>query len=123
MISYNATISEEDRLIFEILNLLENIYKINMGIICPIVWGEKSKEIYEKRNKFGSTLNRTTPEQVLELLDGKKMWRTVLNHTRFPLNNDKKVPGLYDVRFLLRVFLSLIHAGSEVSVKLRHLFR
>nr|CDJ85220.1 LOC443605 protein [Haemonchus contortus] len=119
--SYNATTSEEDRQIFDALELLENTYKINMNMISPIVWGEESVEIYRKRGQLGGTLSRTTPEQILELLDGMRMWNTVLNHSRSVVTDsngdtrDGKV--LYDVRFLLRLFLSMMHPGSELKYR------
>ncbi|KAK6017579.1 hypothetical protein OSTOST_16895 [Ostertagia ostertagi] len=121
MTSYSATTSEEDCTIYEALDLLENTYKVNMNIISPIIWGEESVEIYKKRGQFGGTLNRTTPEQVLELLDGLRMWKTVLNHSRPVMTDvdgeihDSKV--LYDVRFLLRLFLSMMHPGSELKYR------
>ncbi|PIO77852.1 hypothetical protein TELCIR_00032 [Teladorsagia circumcincta] len=121
MTSYNATTSEEDCKIYEALELLENTYKVNMNIISPIIWGEQSVEIYKKRGQFGGTLNRTTPEQVLELLDGLRMWKTVMNHSRPVMADvdgeidDRKI--LYDVRFLLRLFLSMMHPGSELKYR------
>ncbi|KAJ1366734.1 hypothetical protein KIN20_027488, partial [Parelaphostrongylus tenuis] len=118
MISYNATNSSTDRLIFDVLDLIENTYRVNMSVLFPVVWGEKSREIYQKRGQYGGTLSRTTPCQVLELLDGIRMWRTVLNHSR-PSSNDNtgKAPLIYDVRFLLRAFLSLMHPGSELKYR------
>ncbi|EYC01702.1 hypothetical protein Y032_0105g3694 [Ancylostoma ceylanicum] len=118
MISYNASTSLLDRTIFESLQLLENTYKVNLSIICPLVWGEKSIEIYKKRGQFGATLNRTSADQVLEFLDGLRMWKTVLNHSRpLPEGEQGDVSNLYDVRFLLRLFLSLMHAGSELKYR------
>ncbi|RCN42449.1 hypothetical protein ANCCAN_11599 [Ancylostoma caninum] len=93
------------------------------SVISPLVWGDKSIEIYKKRGQFGATLNRTSADQailvfwVLEFLDGLRMWKTVLNHSR-PLKGAEQgdVSNLYDVRFLLRLFLSLMQAGSEVTL-------
>uniref|UniRef100_A0A183GDJ7 NopRA1 domain-containing protein n=1 Tax=Heligmosomoides polygyrus TaxID=6339 RepID=A0A183GDJ7_HELPZ len=125
LVSYNATTSEEDRRLYEALELLENTYKVNMGywhsmlvvstlfrVVCPIVWGPTSVEIYKKRAQYGTSLHRTAPDQVLELLDGIRMWQTVLDHSRPPLEG-KDARTLYAVRFLLRLFLSMMHAGSE----------
>ncbi|VDL83499.1 unnamed protein product [Nippostrongylus brasiliensis] len=96
MVSYTATTSAEDRALYDALDLLENTYKVNMSPICPVVWGEKSAEIYEKRAQFGGTLQRTAPEQVLGLLDGIRMWRTVMNHTRPTVNDDTAKSPIYD---------------------------
>ncbi|KIH57534.1 hypothetical protein ANCDUO_12273 [Ancylostoma duodenale] len=118
MISYNASTSLNDRTIFESLQLLENTYKVNLSIISPLVWGDKSIEIYKKRGQFGATLNRTFADQVLEFLDGLRMWKTVLNHSRpRPEGEEGDVSNLYDVRFLLRLFLSLMQAGSELKYR------
>ncbi|WKY13773.1 hypothetical protein Q1695_004536 [Nippostrongylus brasiliensis] len=117
MVSYTATTSAEDRALYDALDLLENTYKVNMSPICPVVWGEKSAEIYEKRAQFGGTLQRTAPEQVLGLLDGIRMWRTVMNHTRPTVNDDTAKSPIYDVRFLMRLFVSMIHPGSELKYR------
>lgn len=116
LVSYNATTSEEDRRLYEALELLENTYKVNMGVVCPIVWGPTSVEIYKKRAQYGTSLHRTAPDQVLELLDGIRMWQTVLDHSRPPLEG-KDARTLYAVRFLLRLFLSMMHAGSELKYR------
>uniref|UniRef100_A0A158P9P7 NopRA1 domain-containing protein n=1 Tax=Angiostrongylus cantonensis TaxID=6313 RepID=A0A158P9P7_ANGCA len=117
MISYNATTSSIDKSIFDVMDLLENTYKVNMSVISPVVWGENSREIYRKRGQFGGTLSRTTPSEVLELLDGLRMWKTVLNHSRPLFDVDTGETSLiYDVRFLLRLFLSLMHPGSELPL-------
>ncbi|KAK6753664.1 hypothetical protein RB195_012943 [Necator americanus] len=118
MISYTGTTSPADRSIFESLLLLENTYEVNLSVIHPIVWGEKSAEIYSKRAQFGATLNRTTSDQVLALLDGLLMWKTVLNHSRLPPKTENDdAPKVYDVRFLLRLFLSLMHPGSDLKYR------
>ncbi|VDO05096.1 unnamed protein product, partial [Haemonchus placei] len=99
--SYNATTSEEDRQIFDALEFLILVYSdpsLIFSMISPIVWGEQSKEIYKKRGQLGGTLSRTTPEQ-----DAREDAR------------DGKV--LYDVRFLLRLFLSMMHPGSELKYR------
>ncbi|CAJ0590168.1 unnamed protein product [Cylicocyclus nassatus] len=118
MVSYNATTSLKDRLTFDSLVLLENSYEINLSILSPLVWGEKSAEIYKTRGQFGVTLNRTTPEEILGSLDGLRMWKTVLSHTRPQREADGEGgSALYDVRFLLRLFLSLMYAGSELKYR------
>ncbi|VDM63833.1 unnamed protein product [Angiostrongylus costaricensis] len=132
LISYNATTSSTDRSIFDVMDLLENTYKVNMSVISPVVWGENSREIYRKRRQFGGTLSRTTPNEVLELLDGLRMWKTVLNHSRSLFSVDTGEMSLYDELdvdavedrhkylyiYLLRIFKQSI---ESVAPRLSHM--
>ncbi|KAK6058980.1 hypothetical protein COOONC_03430 [Cooperia oncophora] len=100
MASYTATTSEEDRTIYEALDLLENTYKVNMNIISPIVWGEKSVEVYKKRGQYGGTLIVLTPD------------RTVMTDV------DEETPDskiLYDVRFLSFILEYVMHPDSRLA--------
>ncbi|VDN25227.1 unnamed protein product [Gongylonema pulchrum] len=47
--------------------------------IFPLVWGERSKDNYEKLHLLGPVLHtRLTPDQVLDYLDPTLMWNTLL---------------------------------------------
>uniref|UniRef100_A0A1I7XPC1 NopRA1 domain-containing protein n=1 Tax=Heterorhabditis bacteriophora TaxID=37862 RepID=A0A1I7XPC1_HETBA len=112
--SYSACRTSKDYAIYECLDILERIYEVDLSVIQPLVWGDRSRKTYEMRRQFGTSLYRTGPDDIISYLDGERMWRTVKNHSR----SDRFTQDTYDVRFLLRVFAQIIHPGSELSCRI-----
>lgn len=114
--SYNATDSKGDAAIFDLLFLLERTFHISFRKLAPLVWGERSKENYENLRKFGQSLhNRLTSDQVLDYLDPRMMWHSLLHFSGTSVRSSEAHGPVYDTRFVLRLLVSLLDAGSEMS--------
>uniref|UniRef100_A0A0M3IL45 NopRA1 domain-containing protein n=1 Tax=Ascaris lumbricoides TaxID=6252 RepID=A0A0M3IL45_ASCLU len=114
---YGATIAEKDRIIYDLLFILERTYHISLRPLAPIVWGPRSKQNYENLHKFGQTLHtRLTSDQVLDYLDARRMWLTLLKFDSVSyLSGGENNEELYDCRFILRLLISLLEPGAELS--------
>ncbi|KHN73788.1 Nucleolar pre-ribosomal-associated protein 1 [Toxocara canis] len=114
---YGATVVEKDRAIYDLLFLLERTYHIPLRPLAPLVWGPRSKANYENLRKLGQTLHtRLTSDQVLEYLDARRVWFTLLKLDVANYSNDGGNNGeLYDYRFILRLLISILEPGAELS--------
>jgi hypothetical protein len=79
------------------------------------MWGDKAAPIYDELHKFGSNLfSRPTADNILDNIDGRMLWKSALT-----LNVDegrrRQLQQIYDPRFMLRLFISLLEPGREVS--------
>ncbi|CAI5453019.1 unnamed protein product [Caenorhabditis angaria] len=117
LVSYKCTCSNQDLLIFEILELLEK-YGTDLGQLHPLVFGLNAEKNYESLRKMGGNLHvRITPDEVLRgYFDEATLWNTVKYHVR-PVS-DENSAKIYDVKFVLRLFNSLIYPASALSCKL-----
>ncbi|PAV89091.1 hypothetical protein WR25_20510 [Diploscapter pachys] len=63
--TYSVTRSEQDELIFTILQKAERVYQVELPKYFPIIWGQNAKKNYENLQKFGTSLHvRITPNEV-----------------------------------------------------------
>uniref|UniRef100_A0A0N5A8Z1 NopRA1 domain-containing protein n=1 Tax=Syphacia muris TaxID=451379 RepID=A0A0N5A8Z1_9BILA len=125
---YGASVSNTDEYIFDILYHLERTYHLNFGRVAPLVFGEKSVSNYHNLRRYGLAIhNRLTPDQVLDFVDPKLLWYTLLklrdgqssSVVELQPNVSIKKDTPYDVRYILRLFISILDDGSEVSVSCR----
>ncbi|GMS79196.1 hypothetical protein PENTCL1PPCAC_1371, partial [Pristionchus entomophagus] len=115
--AYHATRSDADRSIFECLQVLERQYAVNLSALSPLVFDARAKENYDKLKELGRFLHiKLTPDQVLEWLDPQQLWTTTImgDHPRM----GEKQSQLYDSKFVLRLLLSVVQPGSELSCRL-----
>lgn len=114
---YNATESYNDRAIFDSLYVIERTYHADLKKVGPLVWGEKSKENYDNLRQLGRTLHaRLTSDQVLDYLDPRMMWYSLLNFSDAPLAFRRGLPEkIYDARFILRLLVTVLEPGVDVS--------
>ncbi|CAI4223550.1 unnamed protein product [Auanema sp. JU1783] len=111
LIEYTATLSDKDRLIYDILTCLERVHEVNLSPMFPLVWGEKSKEHYENLENLGSTLHKIATSEILDYIDPSLMWRTV----RFCSLPERK--DIYDVRFILQLMANIEHVGTDIDCR------
>ncbi|PAV74232.1 hypothetical protein WR25_03909 [Diploscapter pachys] len=130
--TYSVTRSEQDELVFTILQKAERVYQVELSKYFPIIWGQNAKKNYENLQKFGTSLHvRITPNEVflkikmislpkiliffpvISNLNPVHLWLSAKNQHRTPQD-----PKLYDSNFLLRLFYNLLQPGSEVSCEL-----
>uniref|UniRef100_A0A915PS98 Nucleolar pre-ribosomal-associated protein 1 C-terminal domain-containing protein n=1 Tax=Setaria digitata TaxID=48799 RepID=A0A915PS98_9BILA len=118
---YNAMESEKDKVIFDILCVLERSYQINLKPLFPIVWGERAKDNYEKLCQLGETLHtKLTVDQVLDYLDPKLMWNSLLKSeqtTAVKMPKKDLSNRFYDARFILRLLATLVDDDSKMNTR------
>jgi hypothetical protein len=79
-------------------------------IAAPLVFGPDAINYYRDLNMYGRTLQDIiNPNNVLKFLDKNLLIKTSYIMCRGPRED------LYDPRFILRLFLSMVHRGTEVS--------
>ncbi|EFO22492.1 hypothetical protein LOAG_05995 [Loa loa] len=109
---YEAMESEKDKAIFDILFLLEKLYQISLRPFFPMVWGNRAKDNYEKLRQLGQILHtKLTADQVLDYLNPKLMWNTLLKSeqtTSIKIPEKDSSNQFYDARFILRLLATLI---------------
>ncbi|GMR57946.1 hypothetical protein PMAYCL1PPCAC_28141, partial [Pristionchus mayeri] len=115
--SYNATRTAADRSILDCLMVLDRQFQVNLSAISPLVFDARAKENYEKLKELGRFLHiKLTADQVVSWLDEKQLWTTTImgDHPRM----EGKPSELYDTKFVLRLLLSIVQPGSELSCRL-----
>ncbi|CAL2045435.1 unnamed protein product [Caenorhabditis brenneri] len=115
--TYRATCCDLDTSIFEILQSLEK-YGTDMSDLQPLVFGEEARKNYENLRKMGLDLHvRITPDDAIKtFFDAATLWNTAKYHVR-PLTEENS-EKIYDVRFVLRFFNSILYPASPLSSKL-----
>jgi hypothetical protein len=72
--AFTASCSEQDALVLDILRMCERTFACDLRKFSPLVWGDMAGSKYDDLKKLGATLyDRPTADQVLALLDGKKV--------------------------------------------------
>ncbi|KAM3724667.1 Nucleolar pre-ribosomal-associated protein [Dirofilaria immitis] len=116
---YNAMETEKDKTIFDILCMLERSYHISLRPFFPIVWGKRATDNYEKLRQLGQALHtKLTADQVLDYLDPKLMWNTLLKSeqtTNIKMCEKDSANQCYDARFILRLLATLIDDGTTIN--------
>ncbi|VDK75476.1 unnamed protein product [Onchocerca ochengi] len=116
---YDAMESEKDKAIFDILYVLERSYQISLRPFFPMVWGKRAKDNYEKLRQLGEALHtKLTADQVLDYLDPKLMWNTLLKSeqtTNIKMFEKDSTNQFYDARFILRLLATLIDHGTKMN--------
>jgi len=99
----------------DILLIMERSYRVDLRHLAPLVWGPEARDNYDRLRQYGATLHqRLTSDQVLEWIDGKTMWNSLL---RLGSDVDYSTSDTYDARFMLRLLLSLVEPGMELTCK------
>ncbi|VDN01097.1 unnamed protein product [Thelazia callipaeda] len=118
---YGAMQSERDKTIFDILSVLERSYQTPLKPLFPLVWGERAKDNYDKLRQLGQALHtKLTTDQVLDYLNPKLMWNTLLGSeqtTAVNMFGQENSNQLYDARFILRLLATLISDDSEMNFR------
>ncbi|CAI2354018.1 unnamed protein product [Caenorhabditis sp. 36 PRJEB53466] len=114
---YRATCCDIDTNIFSVLQFLEK-YGTDLADLQPLVFGEEARKNYENLRKMGLDLHvRITPDDAIKtFFDAATLWNTAKYHVR-PVTEDNS-EKIYDVRFVLRFFHSILYPASSLSSKL-----
>ncbi|KAE9552540.1 hypothetical protein FO519_004237 [Halicephalobus sp. NKZ332] len=116
---YTATQTETDLVIFDILNFIDRIAKIDLKPIMPLVFGPTTTEHYSNLLKLGRAVHVCPkPNEVLTCLDPTFLWNTGVKINEFvPGQLEQKNVLLYDPRFVGLLILETVQAGTEVDLK------
>ncbi|KAI6175467.1 NopRA1 domain-containing protein [Aphelenchoides bicaudatus] len=107
---YTGTQSLADTQIYDILQVIERRLGISLKIAAPLIFGPRSAEYYKDLHTYGRTLQRIlNPNEVLKFLDKERLVKTSYIMCRGPRED------LYDPRFILRLFLSMVQRGTELK--------
>lgn len=118
--AYGGTLSMVDQRLLYLMFLYER-RGADMCSFRPFMWGPSAVSFYSIHKKVSvSLLKQPKTEEILSLLDEEKMAASVLH---FPLTLDLQVSPseavadetLYDPRFLLPLFYTLLSPGSLVN--------
>uniref|UniRef100_A0A0R3RVI4 NopRA1 domain-containing protein n=1 Tax=Elaeophora elaphi TaxID=1147741 RepID=A0A0R3RVI4_9BILA len=118
---YDAMELEKDKAIFDILCMLERSYQISLRPFFPMVWGKRAKDNYERLRQLGHALHtKLTSDQVLDYLNPKLMWNTLLKSeqtTSIKISGKDSSNHFYDARFILRLLATLIDDGAKINCR------
>lgn len=79
--------------------------------MAPLAFGPKSASYYKDLKMYGRSLQRIlSPNEILTYFDKDLLLKTSYIMCRGPRED------LYDPRFVLRLFLSIVHRGTEVRL-------
>jgi len=107
---YTAKQTIEDVQIFNLLQVIETKLGVSLKIAAPLVFGPKSVPYYMDLIKYGRTLRGIiSPNEFFSYLNKEILLKTSYIMCRGPREE------LYDPRFLLRLFLSMVQRGTELK--------
>uniref|UniRef100_A0A0N5BAA3 NopRA1 domain-containing protein n=1 Tax=Strongyloides papillosus TaxID=174720 RepID=A0A0N5BAA3_STREA len=116
--NYNGSLSKKDKYIYDILKKLEENYNISLSIFMPFSIGEKAKDYYENLQKLGSILHqRQTFSQAISQLDRDRMNFSIKTLSTVSLLSENVQHHVYDPRFLLRMFCTMLEPGTDLNCK------
>ncbi|ULT90244.1 hypothetical protein L3Y34_008537 [Caenorhabditis briggsae] len=115
--AYRATCCDLDIGIYQVLQTLEK-FGTDFSDLQPLVFGDEARKNYDNLRKMGLDLHvRITPDDAIKTyFDAPTLWNTVKYHIR-PVTEDN-AEKIYDVRFVLRFFNSILYPASPLSSKL-----
>lgn len=105
--AYRATCCDLDIGIFQVLQTLEK-FGVDFSPLQPLVFGDEARKNYENLRKMGLDLHVKIPadDAIKTFFDAATLWNTTKYHVR-PLTEDNS-EKIYDVRFVLRFFYSVL---------------
>ncbi|XP_077578475.1 nucleolar pre-ribosomal-associated protein 1 [Stigmatopora nigra] len=126
--AYGATLSHADQSLLLLLREYEN-NKVSLLRFQSLAWGPAAVDQHKTRKSLGSSLwKQSSPDDLLALLNGDKMLRTVARYPQHrkiipkaagaSLFSDEALgdPGqLYDPAFLLSLFAAVLRPESTVN--------
>uniref|UniRef100_A0AC35U944 NopRA1 domain-containing protein n=1 Tax=Rhabditophanes sp. KR3021 TaxID=114890 RepID=A0AC35U944_9BILA len=113
--SYNGSLGKQDKYIFDILNVMEKNCGISMIRFLPFQFGETAKPYYEELVKIGSLLHqRLSYTDSLKQLDKERLGFSIKTVSQFETLSSAGNDVVYDPRFLLRLFSSMMEVGSDL---------
>ncbi|KAF1751365.1 hypothetical protein GCK72_017919 [Caenorhabditis remanei] len=115
--AYRATCCDLDVGIFQVLQTLEK-FGTDLSDFQPLVFGTEATKNYENLRKMGLDLHvRISPDDAIKTyFDAATLWNTTKYHVR-PLT-EENAEKIYDVRFVLSFFNSILHPASSLTSKL-----
>ncbi|CEF68449.1 Nucleolar pre-ribosomal-associated protein 1 [Strongyloides ratti] len=100
-----------------LFNYTEENYGISLSKFMPFSIGEKAKDYYENLQKLGVILHqRQSFSEAIDQLDIERMKFSIKTLSTISLLSKNVQHHVYDPRFLLRMFCTMLEPGSDLSL-------